>query len=79
MLTSKKWQFNVADLDKWLINGLVFIAPVMVIYILFVIANINTEGIQWSDFVPNNFVIGSMTLYVLNIALDFFKKLSKNN
>lgn len=66
---------NQEEIDKWLNNTLVFFSPVVVLYLLFVISNIQ-DGFSWSDFKLNDVVIGGMALYVLNTLLDFFKKLS---
>jgi hypothetical protein len=76
---SPKWKLDFNDLDKWLTNAVVFMAPVVVIYLTFVAANINTEGFAWSDFKINDVVLGTMVLYVVNVVLDFMKKLVKDN
>ncbi len=78
-LTSVSGQLNMADIKKWLHNTLVFFAPVALIYIGFVITNVSSDGISWSDFIPNNATIGAFVLYILNVALDFFKKLIADN
>jgi hypothetical protein len=77
METSTKWHVNLEDIQKWMSNSLLFIAPVAVIYLGFVAMNINNGGFAWSDFVPDNIIIGTMVLYVINIAIDFFKKLTQ--
>ena len=74
---SSRWKLNYEDVKKWVDNSLLFIAPLATIYLIFVAANINEGGLSWSDFVPNNFVLGTMVLYIVNVLLDFFKKLSK--
>lgn len=54
-------------------NALVFLAPLVVLYLTFVIANMQ-DNFALSDFVPNNATVGAMVLYVLNVFLDFFRK-----
>lgn len=62
------------DWNKWLNNTLVFLAPLGVLYFVFVQAGIQADGFQWADFRPDDAVIGAMVLYVINVLLDFFKK-----
>lgn len=62
------------DWSKWIFNTLVFAAPLAILYLLFVQANINIDGFQVTDFQPTKEVIGGMILYVINVLLDFFKK-----
>jgi len=75
MNPSPAWRLNAADLKKWLTNMLVFLAPVVVIYLTSVLGNVQT-GFSWSAFALNPATQGALVLYVLNAALDFFKKLS---
>lgn len=65
------------DLDSWLRVAVLFLAPVLVIYIGFVLGNMD-DGFQWSDFVPNLFVQGAIVAYILNEALAYLKKLKEN-
>ena len=65
-------------LAKWSLNARVFLAPLALIYLPFVTANIQLDGIQLSDFQPNQVVIGAMVLYVMNIILDWFKKVQRS-
>ena len=65
-------------LAKWGVNAKVFLAPLALIYLPFVTANIQLDGIQLSDFQPNQVVIGAMVLYVMNIILDWFKKVQRS-
>lgn len=61
---------------KWEDNTIMFLRPLAILYLVFVIANIQGDGFHIEDFVPNQAVIGAMMLYVLNTALDFFRKFS---
>lgn len=73
---SQKWRLNQTDLKKWGRNTLVFLAPVAVIYLGSVSNAIGDQGFQWSDFQINAVVGGAMTLYVINVLLDVFRKLA---
>ena len=77
MEQSPRLRLNIEDMKKWMNNTLLFISPIAVIYLVFVTANVNEGGLSWSDFIPNNFVLGTMASYVLAVLLDFFKKLAK--
>lgn len=63
--------------DKWVHNLLVFLKPVAVLYIVAVIAVIGANGgvVKLTDFLPNAFMLGGATLYILNGALDYLNKL----
>lgn len=74
-MESKKFQINAKDVKKVLSNALLFLAPVILLYITFVQTEINADGIQLKDFIPNSIVIGAMVLYGLNVITDFLKKL----
>lgn len=77
--TSRKWSLNSIDFKKWLKNTLIFLSPLGVIYIGFVINNVNNDGLSLSDFKINQIVAGAMVLYVLNVLFDLFTKFAKNN
>jgi len=62
------------DTNKFLNNTLTFMAPVALIYLAFVATEITEQGFSLTDFVPSNFVLGSMVLYLINVLIDFFKK-----
>ena len=69
-----KLGLKTVDFDKWLNNTLDFFAPVGVIYLGFVATQIVDLGFAVTDFVPSNFVLGSMVLYIINVLLDFLRK-----
>lgn len=75
-MESKKWSLNWTEVDKWTKNTILFFSPVAVIYLVFVISNINQDGFAWSDFKLNDVIVGSIMLYILNVILDLFKKFS---
>lgn len=77
--TSPRWTISKEDAQKIARNGLIFLAPLALIYLGFVTAEIKTDGFQFTDFIPTVPVIGAMILYILNIATDFFNKLVKDN
>lgn len=72
-MESKRFELNRADVNSWLKVAGLFLAPVFVIYITFVLGNIN-DGFAWSDFVPSVFVQGAMVAYILNELLALLKK-----
>jgi len=63
------------DWSKWLKNALIFLAPLGLLYLLFVQANIQGDGFQLSDFRPSDQVIGGAMLYLINTILDYLRKL----
>lgn len=74
MGTSEKWRLDWADMEKWTKNTMLFLVPVLVLYLGSVVANINLDGFSWSDFALNDVIVGSMVLYVLNTILDLLRK-----
>jgi len=69
-----RFELNNEELKKWFLDSMYFLAPLAIMYISFVQGNINNNGFQSSDFVPDDLVIGGMILYILNTAFNFFKK-----
>lgn len=69
-------RLKLLNWKKWGRNTVVFLSPLATIYLVSVIANVQGDGFQVSDFAPSEVVIGAMMLYVLNTALDFFRKFS---
>ena len=70
-----KARLDSERLAKWWKNTITFLAPVIIIYLTSVVSNIQTADFSLLDFVPSNFVLGSMTLYLVNVTLDYLKKL----
>lgn len=73
MMQSKKFQWNSEDTENFTKKTLVQILPVALIYIGFVITQIN-DGFAWNDFVPTLFVQGTMVLYILNRVYDAIQR-----
>lgn len=73
MEQSPKGKLNYEDVQRWLQNAKTFLAPLALIYLPFVSANLS-DGLNASDFRPNELVLGAMTLYVLNTLTDLFRK-----
>ena len=69
-----KLRLTKVDWDKWSSNTLLFLAPLGVLYLVFVQTSINADGIQGTDFIPTREVMGGMVLYLINTLLDFLKK-----
>lgn len=66
------------DQSRWYKNIFVFLAPVAVIYIVAVVGviNANNGAVKPQDFIPTPFTLGAGTLYILNSALDYLRKLT---
>ena len=75
-LMSEAYSLAAADFQKWGRNLLLFLIPVILIYITFVIAAINDAGgtFSFSDLIPNAITVGAMVLYVLNGLTDLLRK-----
>lgn len=71
---SKRFQWNSVDTQNFLKKALIQTVPVILIYIGFVIEQMN-DGFAWSDFVPNLVVQGTIVLYVLNRVYDALQRL----
>jgi hypothetical protein len=68
-------RLNETKLKKFINNTLLFLAPVLVIYFGAVIVAINEQGFSWELFIPSTMTQGAMVLYVLNVLVDYLKKL----
>lgn len=78
-MTSGKNDFNKEDFKSWLTNVLLFLAPLALIYLSFVLDNLKASGFSLSIFVPNTLVYGALSLYFLNAATDLVRKFLKDN
>ena len=78
-MNSKSFDFNKEDFKKWLTNALLFLAPLILIYLSFVLDNLKASGFSLSIFIPNTLVYGAVSLYVLNAATDLVRKFLKDN
>jgi hypothetical protein len=66
------------DWNKWMNNTIVFFTPLALLYLTYVQVAITKDGFQTSDLYPTTEVIGGGMLYLINVALDFFKKYKAN-
>jgi len=73
----KDLKLTKVNQNKWYHNTLVFLAPVGVIYLVAVVGafTANDGAFTVEAFVPNSFVVGAMSLYILNAALDYLRKI----
>jgi hypothetical protein len=62
--------------EKWVKNTLLFLRPVLLIYFGFIATNLD-DGFGLMDFVPNEFILGGMSLYLINVTTDYLQKLDK--
>ncbi len=75
-MTSQRFTLIAKDWSRWFDNQKSFLAPLVIFYLVFVISQVQHEGIAPSDFIPSNAVISAMALYVLNAAYDLLRKWS---
>ena len=73
-MQSKRFQWNSVDTQAFIKKALIQTAPVILIYLGFVIEQIE-NGFAWSDFVPNLVVQGTIILYVTNRVYDALQRL----
>jgi len=74
MKESLRFQWNSLDTQAFIKKALIQTAPVILIYLGFVIEQ-TVDGFAWSDFVPNLVVQGTVTLYVVNRVYDALQRL----
>lgn len=63
-------------MTKWGKNTLIFLAPVLIIYLASIIPSIQEDGLQVADFAISASVSGAMVLYVINVVIDILRKLT---
>lgn len=70
-------QLNKTNQNKWFKNVLIFLSPVIVVYVVAIIGaiNANNGAVALKDFIPTSFTLGAGTVYLLNSALDYIRKL----
>lgn len=73
-MTSQPLSISKPEIVKVSKNALVFLAPLASLYLAYVTQNIQTAGFSWSDFTPNQMIIGALVLYLLNAVMDFMRK-----
>lgn len=80
IVVSERFHLTKEDVAKWLSNQIKFLKPlaifVAILYLGFVIPRVQDNGIALADFIPNNAVITSIALYILNALYDLFTKWS---
>lgn len=72
-MESKRFTINQEKASKILKNSLLFLAPVAILYLVFVQVKLG-DGFDVQDLVPTKEVIGGMVLYVINTLLDILRK-----
>jgi hypothetical protein len=65
-MQSKKFTLSREDVNYIGKRALIFLAPLALIYIPFVVTRIGADGFQLSDFRLNEFELGALVLYILN-------------
>lgn len=69
------------DYKQALRRGLLFLAPLALLYITQVTGAIQQDGhtIMLKDFIPSSFTYGAVMLYVLNRLTDLINRFIKGN
>lgn len=75
-MKSNKWKFNIEDYQAWVKNALWFTAPVILIYLVSVLTLITQPEHTMSlvDFVPSEATKTAIAVWILNRAVDFFRR-----
>ena len=78
-IISGKNELVKLDYLQWWFNLRKFVAPVAVIYLTSIVGVVQQENhvISRMDLIPTNFVLGAMSLYLLNGLIDLFNKWSQ--
>jgi len=68
---------NKTDQNKWFKNILLFIIPVVTVYLGQLGIQLQADGhmLSLKDFIPGSFVIGGAIVYLQSVLLDYLKKL----
>lgn len=75
-MKSNKWKFNIEDYQAWVKNALWFTAPVILIYLVSVLTLITQpeHTMRLIDFVPSEATKTAIVVWLLNRAVDFFRR-----
>lgn len=71
-----KLTLNKEDQNKWYRNILMFIIPVVTVYLgqLGITLQADSHMLSIKDFIPSSFVIGGAIVYLQSVLLDYLKK-----
>jgi hypothetical protein len=75
---SKPFALSDEDIARILHNAYVFLAPLALVYLVFVSGNLQ-DGFALSDLYPNQEVLGAIVLYIVNFLTDFTRKFLADN
>lgn len=75
-MKSNRFQFNIEDYQAWVKNALWFTAPVILIYLVSVLTLITEpkHAMTLMDFVPSEATKTAIVVWILNRAVDFFRR-----
>jgi len=75
-MASKPMSLNRTDVKNIFRSGLIFLAPVVLIYLGQITGALQTPGhiFNLNDFIPSTFTLGAMTLYCANRLTDIARK-----
>lgn len=67
-------KLNKADIQRWLKNLLVFLAPLAIMYLLQLSGSLQNGVLTWESLIPTTTTLGAIQLYVVNGLLDLLRK-----
>jgi len=75
-MKSNRWQFNIEDYQAWVKNALWFTAPVILIYLVSVMSVVTEPGhtMKLTDFAVSEMTKTAIVVWILNRAVDFFRR-----
>ena len=65
---------NKNDLQKWVRNLLVFLIPLVVVYLLQLSGVLQNKALEIKDLIPSQATQGAIELYAVNAVLDLLRK-----
>lgn len=68
-------KLNIQDLKNWSRNLLIFVGPVLIVYLLQLSGALQNGALTLKSLVPTAQTQGAIELYVVNGILDFLRKL----
>ena len=76
MANSKPMSLNRTDMNNVFKTGIIFIAPVALIYFAQVTGalQVSNHTFSFGDLVPSSFTLGAMVLYIFNRLTDIIRK-----
>lgn len=79
--SSSAHSLSEADIHNWKKNLKIFVGTIGIIYIgqIIAIESLTHHVVALNDFIPSLIVVGSIVKYILDSALDLFRKWAAGN